>query len=168
VHRDLDFISELYQREPELVLNGYHMVRYEDLARRPVVAAKRIYEFLEREPDEQLKKWVAGISGGARIQNSHHAARKTAGSEVNLVTFLMAKDAAASDVHREWMSGLDAEAVRMVQEDCEDVMYSLGYEPVDEEYEQAEDEDDIKAIRKSYIGDCNHPILKTLNSCVET
>ena len=122
---DLRYRDEVIRPDPALS-SRYLLLRYEDLARHPVEQMNALYQFLNLQPDTNVRSWAEQVA-----MTSRSGTTKPSGS-VN--AFRTDRGNSAYTAHA-WRHRLQLEQVQQVQKNCREFMKAVGYVPVDSEHQ---------------------------------
>ena len=90
----------------------YHVIRYEDVATRPIYAVKELYNYVGIKQSQEIFDWI----------------RKNTNAKKKTHFFSTTKNATVSI--NKWKSNLDLKTIRLVEQECREVMIALGYKLV--------------------------------------
>ncbi|XP_062248995.1 carbohydrate sulfotransferase 1-like [Platichthys flesus] len=100
---------------PHWLKGKYMLVRYEDLARSPLVKTREIYDFLGLSMDKNVKDWIQANTQGTNEPSTKHK-------------FGTMRDSAANA--ESWRLKLSYDMVEYTQAVCQKVLHQLGYKAV--------------------------------------
>lgn len=124
------------QKPPPFLKGRYKLVRYEDVARNPLVEINSIYEFVGLKMTTQLEEWIYKVTHGKGKGSKKEAFEITSRN--------------AADVSQAWRSTLPHNKVKRIQEVCKGAMSLLGYRTVNSEKEQKKLEIDLLVPQEPY------------------
>ncbi|XP_076439641.1 carbohydrate sulfotransferase 6-like isoform X2 [Babylonia areolata] len=113
IAEDLNIFQSL-KKEEQVLKNRYLLARYEDIARSPVLAIKFLFHFIGMEPSEAVMKFVQKVSRSAPGTRKLCLTCKAVKS--NSTTRSLA-----------WRKVVRLQDVRVISEQCAQVMRQLGY-----------------------------------------
>merc|ERR1719350_2379076 len=93
------------------------IVRYEDFALNPILLAKKVYEYLDIDFPETVKKELLEITRGASSKKKYTSDK----------TYRYGTTRNSKKVVFKWRNKLDWETVRILQEGCRDTLDEFGY-----------------------------------------
>ncbi|XP_037553623.1 carbohydrate sulfotransferase 1 [Nematolebias whitei] len=100
---------------PQWLKGKYMLVRYEDLARNPLLKTQEIYDFLGLTMDKNVKHWIRANTRGSNEPSAKHK-------------FGTVRDSAANA--ESWRLKLSFDIVESTQTVCQKVLKQLGYKAV--------------------------------------
>lgn len=124
------------QKPPPFLKGRYKLVRYEDVARNPLMEVNSIYEFVGLKMTTQLEEWIYKVTHGKGKGSRKEAFEITSRN--------------AADVSQAWRSTLPHNKVKRVQEVCKGAMSLLGYRTVNSEKEQKQLDIDLLVPQEPY------------------
>ncbi|XP_055363298.1 carbohydrate sulfotransferase 1-like isoform X2 [Betta splendens] len=109
-----DFLSSVSTglSHPHWLKGKYMLVRYEDLARNPLLKTKEIYEYLGLPMDKNVEEWIHANTRGSSEPSAKHK-------------FGTVRDSAANA--ESWRLKLSYDMVEHTQTVCHKVLQQLGY-----------------------------------------
>ncbi|CAB1441380.1 unnamed protein product [Pleuronectes platessa] len=108
-------IETFRDAHPHWLKGKYMLVRYEDLARSPLVKTREIYDFLGLSLDKNVKDWIQANTQGTNEPSTKHK-------------FGTMRDSAANA--ESWRLKLSYDMVEYTQTVCQKVLHQLGYKAV--------------------------------------
>ena len=120
--KDVHFIEEQANNEnTHLILNQYHLIRYEDLSKSPQAIMESLYKFLGIKPDEKLLEWVKQ----QQLANTNGNKTSSDGTGDNITFGTERKNPAYTSTR--WREMFKYKHVKEVQSSCKDFMDVFGY-----------------------------------------
>jgi len=113
---DFLYIQRQYKKNPDLVRQLYHVVRYEDLAHHPQREMQRLYRFLDITPDKSLQEWV-----NLTEKHTESGKEKTGGYAYST------RRANPGYTSTAWREVIDWDTTTTVQRVCAEFMRVTGY-----------------------------------------
>ncbi|KAI3377387.1 hypothetical protein L3Q82_008576, partial [Scortum barcoo] len=112
-----DFLSSVSTglSHPYWLKGKYMLVRYEDLARNPLLKTKEIYDYLGLPMDKNVEDWIHANTRGSNEPSAKHK-------------FGTVRDSAANA--ESWRLKLSYDMVEYTQTVCQKVLHQLGYKAV--------------------------------------
>ena len=96
--------------------HSLRMVRYEDVARKPIQYMDKVYSFLGLPPSKMVEKWINSLPKADKHQKD-----------------LFSTDRNSASTVERWRKYLPYSAVRSIETVCWEVMQELGYKMADNE-----------------------------------